>query len=113
MLLPRPCGCSERALRESAVAAFNALGSTLGEVMERKTERVATVQQNAVPVFGATRAGKVKFVEDAVKYGFDLETEDEDGNTLLMIAVQHGHKRIVDMLAIRGADVNHQNQDGA
>lgn len=81
--------------------------------MERKTERVATVQQSAVPVFGAARAGKVKFVEDAVKYGFDLETEDEDGNTLLMIAVQHGHKRIVDMLTIRGADVNHQNKDGA
>jgi len=38
--------------------------------------------------------------------------EPHNGNTLLHIACQNGHKELIQMLVIRGADVNAQNHHG-
>jgi hypothetical protein len=63
-------------------------------------------------VFMWIRNGRLKDVSEALRHGFDLEAEDERGNSGLHVAVLNGHKRIVDLLVVRGADVNHQNRDG-
>jgi ankyrin repeat protein len=44
--------------------------------------------------------------------GFNVNSEDERGNTLLIIAAQNSNKRLVEMLLLRGAHINHQNAQG-
>lgn len=44
--------------------------------------------------------------------GFPIDAEDEKGNTLLLIAAQNSNKRLVEMLLVRGASINHQNAQG-
>lgn len=64
-------------------------------------------------VFAAATAGRVAAVIDALRFGFDVDTEDARGNTLLLIAVRSCHKRIVDAVVARGCNVNHQDQEGS
>ena len=63
-------------------------------------------------VFSMVRNGRSKRVEEALNEGFPCDAEDSDGNTLLLMAAQQCNKRIVEMLIIRGANVNHQNAQG-
>ena len=63
-------------------------------------------------VFSMVRNGRSKRVEEALNDGFPCDSEDSDGNTLLLMAAQQCNKRIVEMLIIRGANVNHQNAQG-
>ena len=44
--------------------------------------------------------------------GFPIDAEDEKGNTLLLVASQNSNRRLVEMLLVRGADINHQNAQG-
>lgn len=44
--------------------------------------------------------------------GFPVDSEDERGNTLLLLACQNSNRRMVEMLLLRGANVNHQNSQG-
>jgi len=44
--------------------------------------------------------------------GFPVDAEDERGNTLLLVAAQNSNKRLVEMLLVRGAAINHQNAQG-
>eukprot|EP01038_Epipyxis_sp_PR26KG_P011234 gene11234-15074_t len=63
-------------------------------------------------VFIQARNGRIKRVEESLNLGFGIESEDERGNTLLLIAAQNRNKRLVEMLLIRGANINHQNAQG-
>jgi hypothetical protein len=81
-----------------------------------KTARLRDRIPNQAPplsvVFAAARAGRVREIEDAIRHGFDIEGEDAAGNTLFLVAAMHGHKRLLDLLLARGANMNHQNTDG-
>ncbi len=44
--------------------------------------------------------------------GFAIDAEDERGNTLLLVASQNSNKKLVEMLLVRGAAINHQNAQG-
>jgi len=65
-------------------------------------------------VFAAARTGRVDRVAAALRAGFDVDTESQDGaaDTLLTVAARHGHKRLLDLLLTRGANVNHQDAAG-
>lgn len=63
-------------------------------------------------VFSQCRNGHIKRVEEAINLGFKVDTEDEKGNTLLLVAAQNSNKRLVELLLFRGADINHQNAQG-
>jgi pimeloyl-ACP methyl ester carboxylesterase len=63
-------------------------------------------------VFSQARNGRIKRVEESINMGFDVNSEDERGNTLLLVAAQNSNKRLVEMLLIRGANINHQNAQG-
>ena len=51
-------------------------------------------------------------LELALNKGFDVNTEDANGNTLLIMASQQVNVSLCEMLLKRGADVNHQNANG-
>ena len=38
--------------------------------------------------------------------------QDEKGNTLLLVACQNNNRRLVELLLVRGANINHQNAQG-
>ena len=63
-------------------------------------------------VFVQARNSRTKKVEDSLNLGFKVDTEDDKGNTLLILATQNCNKRLAEMLLIRGANVNHQNSQG-
>jgi ankyrin repeat protein len=63
-------------------------------------------------VFSQARNGRIKRVEESLNMGFSLEAEDEKGNTLLLVACQNSNRRLVEMLLVRGANINHQNAQG-
>ena len=42
-------------------------------------------------VFSQVRNGRLKRLEDSLEKGFPVDTEDEYGNTALMVACQVGH----------------------
>jgi hypothetical protein len=57
--------------------------------------------------------GMTKRVELAVRTGFEMETRDERGNTLLHIAAKHGHRLLISKILDMGANINAQNAQGA
>jgi len=63
-------------------------------------------------VFSQARNSRTKRVEESLNVGFKIDTEDEKGNTLLIVSCQNSNKRLTEMLIVRGANVNHQNAQG-
>lgn len=63
-------------------------------------------------VFSQCRNNRYKRMEESLNMNFDVNTEDEQGNTLLIVACQNCNKRMVELLILRRADVNHQNAHG-
>ena len=63
-------------------------------------------------VFSQARNGRLRRLEESLDLGFELEEEDDKGNTLLLIAAQNVNKKLLELLIRRGANVNHQNAQG-
>ena len=53
-----------------------------------------------------------KCVDLFIKSGADVNKQNKDGQTALMLAARGGHDKCVDLLIQAGADVNKQNKDG-
>ena len=60
-------------------------------------------------LFQATRHGHHKKVEHLVRNGISVNSEDNFGNTILLIASQNGSKRLVKIALRYGANIDHQN----
>ena len=86
------------------------------DAVEREEKADAIRDEMGVPsldtVFSQARNGRVKRVEESLNLGFPIDAEDEKGNTLLLVATQNSNKRLVEMLLVRGANINHQNALG-
>ena len=93
----------------SSAHATNPAGTTTG------TES-AVGKKAAVPsvstVFSQAQGLRYKRVEESLNLGFPLDSRDNKGNTLLMIISQAGHRKLAELLILRGASVNLQNHKG-
>lgn len=64
-------------------------------------------------VFAIARLGHTRKIENFLKRGFPAAiTENESGNSLLHVALMHGHRQMCHVLLNRGANVNHPNKAG-
>ena len=63
-------------------------------------------------VFSQVRNNRFKRLEESLNLNFDINAEDEQGNTLLLVACQNANKRMSELLIHRRAHVNHQNAHG-
>ena len=83
---------------------------------EEKAEAKRDADYGDVPdlntVFSQCRHGRLKRIEESLRLGFDINAEDEKGNTLLLVAVQNGHRKMLDLILNRGANINSQNVNG-
>ncbi len=61
----------------------------------------------------ATIDGKIALIRRELSNGANLNEKNEDGYTPLLLAVKSGHKRIVELLIAKGADVNAKDTRGA
>jgi len=72
--------------------------------------------QQGVPdletVFSQARNGRVKRVEDSLNAEFPVDSQDEKGNTLLLLSAQNCNRELMELALNRGADINHQNAPG-
>lgn len=91
------------------------------EVLKRKTtlyeeEADKARKQSKIPtidiVFSQARHGRLQRLQESIEEGFGIDTEDETGNTILMVAVQNNHRKMVEFLMRRGSSVNHTNVNG-
>jgi len=81
---------------------------------EEKAEKVSRGLE-APPletVFSQARNGRFRRLEESLNAGFETDTEDEKGNTLLILATQNRMKKMIELLLSRGANINHQNAQG-
>ena len=73
----------------------------------------ATMLPPHYSLFDAIKKGDIEAVRKHLDAGADVNTKDEDGYTLLTVAVAYGSKEIVDLLIVNGGDVNAKNDGGS
>ena len=74
--------------------------------------RVEEDVPDTMTVFSQVRHGRLKRVEESIRLGFNINTEEEKGNTILMCAVQNNHRKMLDLILNRGGTINHRNTSG-
>lgn len=68
-----------------------------------QTGRIVQIAQDLA------REGRTDELAEFVEHGLPVDTDDADGNTLLMLAAYHGHAESVQMLLDHGADPDARN----
>ncbi|KUF99959.1 hypothetical protein AM588_10009480 [Phytophthora nicotianae] len=63
-------------------------------------------------VFSQARNGRMKRLVESLDAGFPIDSEDDKGNTLLLLACQNVNQKMVELLVARRANVNHRNAQG-
>mmetsp|Transcript_16869 Transcript_16869/g.24018 ORF Transcript_16869/g.24018 Transcript_16869/m.24018 type:complete len:137 (+) Transcript_16869:631-1041(+) len=86
--------------------AFLESGSTIGN-----KEDVVSVP-DARTVFSHLRHRRLAPLEKSLVSGFDINTKDDHGNTLLIIAVQNSNASMLEFLLRRGSRINDANSNG-
>jgi len=81
-------------------------GSTI-----RKNEALVSVP-DARTVFSHLRHRRMAPLEKSLDSGFDINTKDEHGNTLLIVAVQNSNASMLEFLLRRGSRINDANSNG-
>lgn len=74
--------------------------------------RVQATVPDLDTVFSQARNGRLKRLIESVDAGFDINMEDEKGNTLLLLACQNVNMKMVEFLVAKRANVNHKNAQG-
>merc|ERR1711871_641246 len=75
-------------------------------------QRDAEAAPDIDTAFSQARNGRLKRLEETLNLGFVVDSEDEKGNTLLLVAAQNCNRKMCELLLSRGANINHQNGQG-
>jgi len=115
-------GVEHKLHRRKILIAREKLRCLSGNEMDQKEsvlneeKAAAARKQEKIPdpdlVFSQARHGRLTRLEVSLDNGFDVNKEDDQGNTLLMVAVQNGHRKMMHFLIQRGASVDHVNRNG-
>ena len=65
-----------------------------------------------IPIIEAAKTGNTEVVKLLLKENVDVNVQDEEGVTALMIASENGHTQVVDLLLKANVDVNVQDEEG-
>lgn len=75
-------------------------------VMKLDPEQVARVVTLAMDL---ARTGETEKLSEFLDHGLPVDAQDDEGNSLLMLAAYHGHVTTVALLLGRGADADLRN----
>ncbi len=102
-------------MRGSLLAAMVILGGCLAkekkDEFKAEPEKAAPVEPSVEEVFAATLAGQGDIVSRALQNGFDVNRQNAEGRTLLMMAAFNGHTMVARMLLQAGAKVDMQDKN--
>ena len=73
---------------------------------------VSTPEIHQSNIHHAAKAGHVLLTELLIAKGGEVNAQDEEGNTPIIVASAYGHVEVVDLLIQVGGDVNKQNESG-
>lgn len=71
-----------------------------------------TMDEAVEDIFSFSRHNRVEEIERLLDSGVPVNVRDHFGNTILAIACQNGHKRVLKAALRRGADINSRNYRG-
>ncbi|GLD95052.1 hypothetical protein PINS_up003677 [Pythium insidiosum] len=92
--------------------ARNARQQVIGGTSSGASTGASPVALDIDTVFSQARNGRLKRLIESVDAGFDINSEDDKGNTLLLIACQNVNVKMVEYLVGKRANVNHKNAQG-
>ena len=69
-------------------------------------------QYDAARVFSKVRHNRFEEVQKLLEEGLPVDATDDNGNAMLHIACQNGHRRLAKVLLRGGANMNAQNNKG-
>jgi ankyrin repeat protein len=69
-------------------------------------------QYDAARVFSKVRHNRFEEVQQLLEEGLPVDATDDNGNAMLHIACQNGHRRLAKVLLRGGANMNAQNNKG-
>ncbi len=78
----------------------------MNELSAEQTGRVIALAMDLA------REGRTEELLEFLDHGLPVDTRDEQGNTLVMLAAYHGQEAVVRALVDRGADVDLRNDRG-
>ena len=90
---------------------FNVLNTT-----QKEKEEDQQLQHSSgyltIPIIEAAKIGNIEVVKLQLKEHVNVNIQDEDGVTALMLASLNGHTQVVELLLKENADVNIQKENG-
>eukprot|EP00753_Platysulcus_tardus_P018538 PLAT6904.2.p1 GENE.PLAT6904.2~~PLAT6904.2.p1 ORF type:complete len:742 (-),score=352.61 PLAT6904.2:55-1995(-) len=111
-----PMSVDERATADIAAAEGGAGAGGAAVGLSAPTDGLKTVadleSEGESKACASVKAGRYAELEALLDDGLDANTEDSNGNTLLILAAQNGNRRIAKLLLRRGADINMTNLRG-
>lgn len=78
----------------------------------QETTEESKVSIELSTVFSQARNGRIKRLVESLDAGFPINSEDDKGNTLLLLACQNVNQKMVEVLITRQANINHRNAQG-
>ncbi|POM57554.1 Hypothetical protein PHPALM_37914 [Phytophthora palmivora] len=93
-------------------AQLDAVNHEATAARARGQEPTSDVSLEVDTVFSQARNGRMKRLVESLDAGFPIDSEDDKGNTLLLLACQNVNQKMVELLVTRRANVNHRNAQG-
>ena len=107
---------SSKQLPDNSV--INEKHSTILPSMSSPAESKTSAESDAEPedeielLFSKLRHNRIAYVKEALREGFDIQSTDCRGNTMLHICAQNDNKKIASTLLKLGCNVNKENKKG-
>ena len=98
---------------ESQQSASTSESKPAKPVAEAAQPKPPTAKAPDISIHEAAMDGDIEAVKQHLAAGTDVNAKDEDGYTLLTVAVAYGSKEIVELLIFNGVDVNAKNDGGS
>ena len=90
---------------------FNVL-NTIQKEKEEEQQLQHSSGYLTIPIIEAAKIGNTEVVKLLIKENADVNVQDEDGWTALLLASLNGHTQVVELLIKENADVNIQKKNG-
>jgi len=71
----------------------------------------ATLIAEPKNIYNAAKKGEIQSIKSNVESGFDINSKDEFGKTLLMYSCYYGHIEIVEYLILKKVEINIQDNE--
>ena len=87
-------------------------GSVRSHTLSEISEAEPLDEKDVSDLFSYARHGRVDDITRSLARGMPVDTRDEIGNTMLIVACQNGNKRVVKLVLRNGANINVRNYKG-